>query len=85
MLNCSEIESDKIIFSVSECDEKTRSMAVTYSNCKNDDSVEFPNTMECYYIPKTYYKGIIIEVLSVISILIELIFLIIIIIYILIR
>ncbi|OUM70038.1 hypothetical protein PIROE2DRAFT_1988 [Piromyces sp. E2] len=59
--NCHDIDKNKINFSISKCDEKTRNMTVSYLNCRNTDSINFPNNIECYYIPLSNSRGIYIE------------------------
>jgi len=59
---CKDLEKNKIKFKVGECDHETQSMHIEYLNCRktDNDPVDIPTSIECYYIPYSSVKGVII-------------------------
>lgn len=54
-------------------------MLINYINCKTKDGDSIIRSIECFYIPHLYYKGLIIHTFSGLSLIFEIAFFIIII------
>ncbi len=59
---CKNLDKNKIKYNVGECDYGTQSMPINYMNCRTTDSdpEDIPKSIECYYIPYSSVKGVII-------------------------
>ncbi|OUM63646.1 hypothetical protein PIROE2DRAFT_9789, partial [Piromyces sp. E2] len=67
MPKCSDSENK--IFKFEDCISETKTMPVNYLNCKPDNSTV--NNIECFYLPFTHIKVVIITMILILSIMCE--------------